>query len=91
MPVTRIRSVERIHAQLRAAIMHGDFAPGAVLSQVQLARTHGVSRTPLREAIRRLEAEGAECFRPRRAERPLRRVPTAAPWAPVDGRSKRKR
>jgi DNA-binding GntR family transcriptional regulator len=57
-PVTRVRSVERIHAQLRAAIMQGDFAPGAVLSQVQLARTYGVSRTPLREAIRRLEAEG---------------------------------
>jgi DNA-binding GntR family transcriptional regulator len=38
--------------------MRGDFAPGAVLSQVQLARAYGVSRTPLREAIRRLEAEG---------------------------------
>jgi DNA-binding GntR family transcriptional regulator len=38
--------------------MQGDFAPGAVLSQVQLAKTYGVSRTPLREAIRRLEAEG---------------------------------
>jgi DNA-binding GntR family transcriptional regulator len=55
---TRVRSVERIHARLRAAIMRGDFAPGAALSQVQLARKYGVSRTPLREAIRRLEAEG---------------------------------
>jgi DNA-binding GntR family transcriptional regulator len=50
--------VERIHTCLRAAIMSGDYAPGAVLSQVALARTFGVSRTPLREAIRRLEAEG---------------------------------
>jgi DNA-binding GntR family transcriptional regulator len=58
VPGTRVRSVERIHTRLRAAIMSGDFAPGAVLSQVQLARTFGVSRTPLREAIRKLEAEG---------------------------------
>ncbi|MGD0474403.1 MAG: GntR family transcriptional regulator [Candidatus Velthaea sp.] len=55
---TRVRSVERIHERLRAAIMQGDLAPGDVLSQVQLARSYGVSRTPLREAIRRLEAEG---------------------------------
>lgn len=54
----RVRSVERIHERLRAAIMSGELTPGTVLSQVQLARTFGVSRTPLREAIRRLEAEG---------------------------------
>jgi DNA-binding GntR family transcriptional regulator len=65
---TRIRSVERIHEQLRAAIMNGEFGPGAVLSQVALARTFGVSRTPLREAIRRLEAEGlVESLENRRA------------------------
>jgi DNA-binding GntR family transcriptional regulator len=38
--------------------MSGDYRPGAVLSQVELARAFGVSRTPLREALRRLEAEG---------------------------------
>lgn len=38
--------------------MSGHYQPGAVLSQVELARSFGVSRTPLREAIRRLEAEG---------------------------------
>jgi DNA-binding GntR family transcriptional regulator len=54
----RVRGVERIHTQLRAAIISGDYQPGAVLSQVELARNFGVSRTPLREAIRRLEAEG---------------------------------
>jgi DNA-binding GntR family transcriptional regulator len=58
MTATRVRGVERIHLQLRAAIMSGDYQPGAVLSQVELARSFGVSRTPLREAIRRLEAEG---------------------------------
>ncbi len=58
MSPTRVRSVERIHTHLRTAIMSGDYEPGAVLSQVQLARSFGVSRTPLREALRRLEAEG---------------------------------
>lgn len=58
MPATRVRSVERIHTRLRTAIMSGTYEPGAVLSQVQLARSFGVSRTPLREALRRLEAEG---------------------------------
>ncbi len=55
---TRIRSVERVHVHLRRLIVNGTYPPGAVLSQVQLARMLGVSRTPLREAMRRLEAEG---------------------------------
>ena len=38
--------------------MSGDYRPGEALSQVELARSFGVSRTPLREAMRRLEAEG---------------------------------
>ncbi len=54
----RVRSVERVHARLRRLIVEGTYPPGAVLSQVQLARMLGVSRTPLREALRRLEAEG---------------------------------
>lgn len=48
--------------------MSGDYQPGAVLSQVELARNFGVSRTPLREAMRRLEAEGLiEALQNRRA------------------------
>jgi DNA-binding GntR family transcriptional regulator len=58
MGATRVRSVEGIHARLRTMIVHGEYGPGAVLSQVQLARMLGVSRTPLREAMRRLEEEG---------------------------------
>ena len=58
MPAPRVRSVERVHARLRELILSGSYAPGAVLSQVELARMLGVSRTPLREAMRRLEAEG---------------------------------
>lgn len=39
-------------------ILDGSLAPGAVVSQVSLARTLGVSRTPLREALRLLQHEG---------------------------------
>jgi DNA-binding GntR family transcriptional regulator len=45
-------------ARLRAVVLSGAIAPGTVLSQVQLARDLGVSTTPLREAIRLLQAEG---------------------------------
>jgi DNA-binding GntR family transcriptional regulator len=50
--------IARIHLQLRREIIEGALAPGQTLSQVQLARRLGVSRTPLREAIRLLEREG---------------------------------
>ncbi|HEY4348394.1 MAG TPA: GntR family transcriptional regulator [Gaiellaceae bacterium] len=51
------------HAQyalswIRDAIVDGALEEGQELSQVQLSREIGVSRTPLREAIRGLEAEG---------------------------------
>lgn len=43
---------------LRRDILVGALHPGAVLSQVQVASRLGISRTPLREALRRLAAEG---------------------------------
>jgi DNA-binding GntR family transcriptional regulator len=43
---------------LREAIARGDFADGAELNQVALARDFGVSRVPVREALRQLQAEG---------------------------------
>ena len=49
---------ERIVARLRDAIVSGDLAPKTRLMEPELARRLGVSRTPLREAIRQLEAEG---------------------------------
>ncbi|MFF7332021.1 GntR family transcriptional regulator [Streptomyces sp. NPDC090306] len=50
--------VSRAHHTLRRAIMHGDLRPGDPLSQVELARNLGVSRGPLREALRILQREG---------------------------------
>lgn len=49
---------ERIATQLRGAIVSGDLPAKTRLVEPELARRLGVSRTPLREAIRQLEAEG---------------------------------
>lgn len=46
------------YARVRALILSGDLSPGAVLPQAALARTIGMSTTPLREALRRLKQEG---------------------------------
>ena len=43
---------------LRQAIITGEFAPGERLMEIALANRLGVSRTPVREAIRKLELEG---------------------------------
>lgn len=45
------------YMRLREQILTGELAPGTVLSQVRLARDFGISRTPLREAVRRLVEE----------------------------------
>jgi DNA-binding GntR family transcriptional regulator len=46
------------YGRLREMIMTGDVAPREVLNQAELARVIGISTTPLREALRRLKAEG---------------------------------
>jgi DNA-binding GntR family transcriptional regulator len=51
-------AVATVHAALREAILEGELEQGAILSQVQLAKQFGVSRTPLREALRLLQGEG---------------------------------
>ena len=43
---------------LRQAILKGELEPGERLMEIQLAERLGVSRTPIREAIRMLEQEG---------------------------------
>lgn len=51
---------------LMSAIMSGQLSPGERLLEVQLAEEMGVSRTPVREAIRRLELEGFVVMLPRK-------------------------
>src|ERR1700712_2838608 len=46
------------HQHLRRLIIDNVLPAGTVLLQAQLARTFGVSRTPMREAFRMLQAEG---------------------------------
>lgn len=54
-PVAVRSLVDIIAERLEGAIINGDLAPGAKISEQALARSLGVSRGPLREAIRRLE------------------------------------
>lgn len=51
---------------LRQAILRGEIKPGERLMEIQLANKLGVSRTPIREAIRKLELEGLVLMIPRR-------------------------
>lgn len=47
---------ERVFQQLQDAIVRGELAPGSKITEPGLSRTYGISRGPLREAMRRLEA-----------------------------------
>lgn len=49
---------ELVYASLRAAIIHGELAPGTRLVIDELAGELGVSQIPIREAMRQLEADG---------------------------------
>ena len=51
---------------LRKAILTGELKPGERLMEIHLANQLGVSRTPIREAIRKLELEGLVIMIPRR-------------------------
>lgn len=55
-----------VTASLQEAILNGHFKPGEKLDQDLIAEELGVSRTPVREAVMRLEAEGFVEVRPRR-------------------------
>ena len=57
---------EVIFNSLREAIIIGELRPGERLMEVQLAEKMGVSRTPVREAIRKLELEGLVDMIPRK-------------------------
>ncbi|WBB73039.1 GntR family transcriptional regulator [Micromonospora sp. WMMD1128] len=54
---------------LRSAILNGSIRPRERLGEVELSSQFGVSRTPIREALRRLTAEGLVVFQPNRGAR----------------------
>ncbi len=59
-------SVDRIYEQLKQLAVNYKFRPGEPLNEVDLAASFGVSRTPLREVLNRLVAEGLLDFVPRK-------------------------
>jgi DNA-binding GntR family transcriptional regulator len=69
MPVAteeRRALVDKLAAQLQARVLDGDLPPGTRLRQEALADEFGVSRTPIREALRKLQASGLVELRPNR-------------------------
>src|ERR1700722_15166074 len=48
---------DNVYEKIRQAIVNGELEPGSELSQVDFAQRFGVSRVPVREALRQLQAE----------------------------------
>ena len=61
---------------LRQAILTGEMKPGERLLEIHLANKLGVSRTPIREAIRMLELEGLVIMVPRRGAQVCNKLPS---------------
>ena len=57
-PTSRASTVDEVAAKVSAAIMTGDYAIGTWLRQEALAERYGVSRQPIREALRQVQANG---------------------------------
>lgn len=51
-------SADRVYGEIRGRLLRGEFPVGTRLVELQLSAEHGVSRTPIREALRRLEGDG---------------------------------
>lgn len=58
MPIGRSGVGGKLYDALTSAIVAGEIAPGEKLSEPAIARRYGVSRAPVREAIRRLQERG---------------------------------
>jgi DNA-binding GntR family transcriptional regulator len=50
---------------IRKQILSGEYVPGSALMTISLAKEMGISRTPVRDALRQLEADGLVSIRPR--------------------------
>lgn len=63
------RAVDRVYSHIRDGIVSGRYAPAARLGEVEIAELTETSRTPVREALRRLEVEGLVEVLPHRGAR----------------------
>ena len=66
IPISRATLHDQVSARLRAMLVEGHIAPGAKLNERELCEQLQVSRTPLREAIKLLAAEGLADLLPNR-------------------------
>ncbi len=57
---------EIVYEELKLQILTGKITPGTRMMEVELAESMGVSRTPIREAIKKLEKEGLVTIEPRK-------------------------
>lgn len=64
-PINRNTLSQQVYTQLRAGILDNTYPPGAPLPEEALAARLNVSRVPIREALRRLSAEGLVEIKPR--------------------------
>lgn len=64
--VEKIPAAERVYAYVKAAILDREYPGGDLLTEGELATAVGVSRTPVREALLRLEASGLVKLYPKR-------------------------
>jgi DNA-binding GntR family transcriptional regulator len=71
------RAAETAYDEIRRGILSGRFAPGERLKEKELSADLGVSRTPIREALRRLDQERLVNFVPNHGT-------YVADWAPQD-------
>ena len=86
-PLRRISLHERVAARLRDMIVHGGLRPGERISEAALCDQLDISRTPLREALKTLAAEGLVELRPNRGARiaPLRQPETLELFETIAG------
>ena len=65
-PLSRRALYEDVAERLRGQIFARELEPGAWIDELKLAAEYGISRTPLREALKVLAAEGLVTMKPRR-------------------------
>ena len=61
-----VNLAEQVYQELRKEIIEGKIEKGRQLTELSLSKAMGVSRTPVREAMKQLEAEGLIELRPNR-------------------------
>ena len=87
-PTSRRTKADIVHEALQNAILSGHIPAGERLRQEDIAARWGVSQTPVREAFRRLEAEGIIEHVPNRGVI-VRGMPWTPPPAPMESIARR--